>query len=139
MKMEKNRLSRNSLTFNTPNCKESTETKFQGELPMNQYFEFSDPMHEPQLGLNISDIQESLSICRKRIKREENKLELVVKYYDNNDRHLGDGPYVWDEENFKEYVAEVHPFSLYLGNGRYQITEDRYIKCGERTVRRENV
>lgn len=44
------KLTRSRLAFNTASGKESLALKFQGELPMNPYFEYNYSGKEPELG-----------------------------------------------------------------------------------------
>ena len=58
---------------------------------------------------------------------------LVVKfYYLESDQCGGQGYYMPSQEFFeKEYVPNHHPQAINIGDGKYQIDENRYIKCVE--------
>lgn len=44
-------LRRSRLSYNTANGKENVPPRFYGELPINPYFQFSDPHKKPALGI----------------------------------------------------------------------------------------
>lgn len=57
---------------------------------------------------------------------------LVVRFYFMDGRRGGKGYYMPSQEFFEnEYVPKHHPQAKDIGDGRYQIDEDRYIKCEE--------
>ncbi len=58
---------------------------------------------------------------------------LVVKFYSlKDDSYGGQGFYMPSQEFFEnEYIPQHQPQAKNIGDGKYQIDEDRYIKCEE--------
>ena len=58
---------------------------------------------------------------------------LAVKFfYLQSNNYVGTGYYIPSREFFENtYIPEHFPDAKYLGDGKYQIDETRYIQCGE--------